>query len=291
VKPQFPIYIVSKGRADTRLTSKALEHMGVPYYIIVEAQEYEQYAEVIAEEKILVLDTRYQDEYDTCDDLGDSKSKGPGPARNMAWDHATARGSEWHWVMDDNIIRFFRFNRNEQIPVDATALRCMEDFTLRYSNVAMSGPNYFMFAPRKKKQPPFVVNTRIYSCNFIRNDIPFRWRGRYNEDTDLSLRILKEHWCTIQFNAFLQHKIPTQLMKGGNTDDFYSKEGTGPKSEMLVRLHPDVARMVWRFGRLHHQVDYSRFKSLRPLLRPDYRPSKKVNDYGLVLTKAPGARG
>ena len=41
MNPKYPIYIVSKGRADTRLTAKALEAMEVPYYIVVENQEYQ----------------------------------------------------------------------------------------------------------------------------------------------------------------------------------------------------------------------------------------------------------
>jgi hypothetical protein len=86
----------------------------------------------------------------------------------------------------------------------------MEEFVLRYKNIAMAGPQYWMFAPSRAKLPPFVVGTRIYSCNLIRNDVPFRWRGRYNEDTDLSLRVLKDGLCTIQFNAFLCGKITTQ---------------------------------------------------------------------------------
>ena len=34
MNPKYPLYIVSKGRADSRLTSKALEKMLVPYYIV-----------------------------------------------------------------------------------------------------------------------------------------------------------------------------------------------------------------------------------------------------------------
>ena len=45
--PQFPIYIPSKSRADSRLTSKALETMNVPYFIIVEKEQYNEYANVI----------------------------------------------------------------------------------------------------------------------------------------------------------------------------------------------------------------------------------------------------
>ena len=146
----------------------------------------------------------------------------------------------------------------------------------------MSGPDYFMFQNRKAPGPPLTFNTRIYSCNLIRNDAPYRWRGRYNEDTDLSLRMLKDGWCTVQFNAFLQYKMPTQTMAGGNTAEFYAQEGTKPKSEMLVRLHPDVTRLVWRYGRHHHYVDYQQFKQ-RLRRRLDIVIPQGIDNYGMVL--------
>lgn len=284
MNPKYPLYIPSKGRWKSRLTSKALERMKVPYYIVVEEQEYEQYASVIDKSKILILDKRYQEEYDTFDDLGDSKSKGPGPARNFIWDHAIQSGAVWHWVMDDNIRGFWRQDRNMQIRVkDGTIFRCMEDFCERYENVAMAGPNYKMFYPRRFKRPPFCLNTRIYSCNLIRNDVPFRWRGRYNEDTDLSLRMLKAGWCTVLFYAFLQEKVTTQLLKGGNTDAFYAKEGTLEKSLMQVRMHPDVTRLVWRYGRWHHHVDYRSFKNNRLIKKKGLKIPQGINNYGMKL--------
>ena len=291
-RPQFPLYIPSKGRADTRYTSRSLEEMDVPYFIIVEEQQYKDYAAVIDPKKILVLDKKYQDDYDTFDDLGDTKSKGPGAARNFAWDHSISNGHKWHWVMDDNIRRFYRLHNNRKIPLgDGTCFRAMEDFCLRYVNVAMAGPNYFMFAPRKQKNVPFTTNTRIYSCNLIRNDTPYRWRGRYNEDTDLSLRMLKDGWCTIQFNAFLQNKQNTQQNKGGNTEEFYAKDGTRPKSEMQVRMHPDVSRLTWRFGRIHHHVDYSPFKKNKLVKKPGIETPKGTNDYGMRLKRVNNDNG
>lgn len=284
MSPEFPVYIVSKGRHESRITSRHLETMGVSYSIIVEEQEHAAYAAVIDPGKILVLDKAYQRDYDTFDDLGDAKSKGPGPARNFAWDHAIASGAARHWVMDDNIRGFFRLNHNLKVPVsDGTVLRCMEDFTLRYRNIAMSGPNYFKFASRKSAMAPFALNTRVYSCNLIRNDIPFRWRGRYNEDTDLSIRILKAGLCTVQFNAFLQDKANTQTVKGGNTADFYSVEGTLAKSRMQVAMHPDVSRLVWKFGRWHHHVDYSRFKATKLIRNPGVPIPQGVDNYGMRL--------
>jgi hypothetical protein len=287
MNPQFPIYIVSKGRHETRLTAKALELLNVDYSIVVEEQEYLRYARVIKHSRILVLDKQYQRDYDTFDDLADSKSKGPGAARNFAWEHSIACGAAFHWVMDDNIREFIRVNKNAKVRVrDATIFACMEDFVLRYTNVGMAGPNYRgFFNARCASVPPYYLNTRIYSCNLIRNDTMLRWRGRYNEDTDLSLRMLKANWCTILFNAFLQDKLRTQVVKGGCTDDFYAVEGTGPKSRMLVKMHPDVARLTERFQRVHHYVDYKRFRRLRLQLRDDVKLTNDVDEYGMAIVR------
>ncbi|RYF51999.1 MAG: hypothetical protein EOO38_01685 [Cytophagaceae bacterium] len=289
--PNHPIYIVSKGRADSRKTVLALDRLGVPYRVIIEAQEWPQYSAVIPKDRLLVLDPAYQRQYDTFDDLGDTKSRGPGPARNFAWDHSVQLGYDWHWVMDDNLVQFYRFHLNRRIRLlDGSFILAMEDFAKRYKNVAMAGPNYYMFVPNGWKRPPFITNTRIYSCNFIRNDTPFRWRGRYNEDTDLSLRMLKAGWCTIQYNAFLQHKLKTQLLKGGNTDEFYANEGTLLKSQMQVRMHPDVSRLMWKYGRVHHHVDYRPFQRNKLVLRDDFVVPQGPDNYGMKITKRDAPR-
>ena len=284
MNPDYPIYIVSKGRWESRLTSKALERMNVPYFIIIEEQEYDQYASVIDPQKILILPRHYLENYDTFDDLGFSKSKGPGSARNFAWDHSISINAPWHWVMDDNIASFQRLNRNLMVKVTNGAIfKASEDFVNRYENLAIAGFNYDFFCQSKEKHPPFILNTRIYSCLLIRNDIPYRWRGRYNEDTDLSLRALKDGWCTVQFNAFIQEKAQTQTMKGGNSDEFYFKEGTMPKSQMLADMHPDVAKVVWKFNRWHHHVDYRAFKKNRLRFKPNLNIPDVVNNYGMKL--------
>lgn len=272
MNPQFPIYIISKGRYETRHTARYFEKIGIRYFIVVEEQEAEQYKAVINPSwgTVLILDEKYKQQYDIFKDIGAKGKTGSGPARNFSWEHSIGLGAEWHWVVDDNISFFARFNKNLKVPVaDGTIFKCMEDFCLRYENIAMAGPQYEMFIPRKKKVPPLTMNTRIYSCILIRNDIPFRWRGRYNEDTDLSLRVLKAGWCTVLFNAFLQKKLTTLLVKGGNTDEIYASSADRlAKSQMLVDMHPDVARIGWRFNRVHHIVDYSNFKWLKLIRKP-----------------------
>jgi hypothetical protein len=284
--PKFPIYIPSKGRHQYMMTSKHLTAMGIRHFVVVEPAELDAYR--AASDGLLVdvipLDMSYKDKYDLCDSFGLTKSTGSGPARNFVWDHSIEAGYDWHWIMDDNIKGFFRFNRNLKMPCKAASFwDAMEDFVLRYENVAMAGPNYFMFVWRKRILPPFVMNTRIYSCNLIRNDVPFRWRGRYNEDVILSLDMLKAGWCTIQFNAFLQFKVTSQTMSGGNSDAFYYQEGTLPKTQMLVDVHPDVSRVVHKFHRWHHQVDYTSFKANRLIRRPDIVIPQGIDNYGMVV--------
>ena len=51
MNPKYPVYVISKGRWESRLTSKALERMKVPYHIVVEPQEFDNYASVIDKQK------------------------------------------------------------------------------------------------------------------------------------------------------------------------------------------------------------------------------------------------
>jgi hypothetical protein len=277
MNPRYPVYVISKGRWESRLTAKALEACRVPYHIVIEPQEYDQYAAVIDPAKILVL---------PFSNLG----QGSIPARNWVWEHSIAAGAERHWILDDNIRNFYRLHRNIKYRMTSgTNFAVIEDFADRYENVALAGMQYEMFAPRKLAVPPLILNTRIYSCILIQNDIPYRWRGRYNEDTDLSLRVLKDRWCTVLFYAFLAEKIATMRMKGGNTEELYKlnngQDGRLLMAQSLQQQHPDVVTITWKWNRWQHQVNYEPFKANRLRLKPGVEIPEGVNNYGMVLVK------
>jgi hypothetical protein len=279
VNPRYPVYIISKGRAESRKTARALEATSVPFRIVVEPQEYDQYAAVIDPSLILKL---------PFSNLG----QGSIPARNWVWEHSVEEGATSHWILDDNIDGFFRLNRNLKTPVaDGTIFRVAEIFADRYENVGEAGFNYFMFASRKTRMPAYYLNTRVYSCILLRNSLPFRWRGRYNEDTDLSLRILKSGLCTVLFNAFLALKSQTMTMSGGNTDELYRQDeafdGRKEMAESLVEQHPDVASVSWKWNRWQHHVDYSGFRQqLRR--KPGLEIHNGINNFGMVLQERIG---
>ena len=281
MNPKYPVYIISKGRWESRLTAKHLVDMGVPFHIVVEPQEYNNYAAVIDSDNIYTLPFY---------NLG----QGSIPARNWVMEHSISIGAKRHWILDDNINGFFRFNKNLKVPVGSgTIFKCAEDFTDRYKNIALSGFNYFMFVSRKTLMPPIYLNTRIYSMILINNSIPYRWRGRYNEDTDLSIRALKDGWCTVLFNAFLGEKSQTMTMKGGNTDELYQGAGLDKKeddgrwkmAESLRKQHPDIVKITRKWGRWQHHVNYKPFAKNKLIKRKDITIPKGINNYGMKLIK------
>lgn len=276
--PKYPIYIISKGRwaPKQRLTQRSLEEMGCPYRIVVEPQEYDNYARYVDPKKILVT---------PFSNLG----QGSIPVRNFVWEHSISEGHKKHWILDDNMRYFYRLHQNLRIRMTTPSFwRAVENFVDRYENVKMSGLNYRFFCPSSAKKPPYYVNTRVYSCILLDNDLDVRWRGKYNEDTDLSLRILKQGHCTMLFNQFLTGKVATHTMSGGNTEEVYNVgnenafDNRREFAESLRSQHPDVVKIVERYGRWHHEVNYSVFTQ-KPKLKPNLDISKAANEYGLKL--------
>ena len=53
--PKYPVYIISKGRWDhaLRMTQRTMEELKIPYRIVIEKDEYDQYSKVVPKEKIL----------------------------------------------------------------------------------------------------------------------------------------------------------------------------------------------------------------------------------------------
>lgn len=298
IKPRYPIYIISKGRWDSRQTQRTLEELNVPYRIVIEQSEYDKYAENVPEHKIITLPTDFRDNpLYAIPDESTGLIGGSIPVRNFVWEHSKSEGHKRHWILDDNMRHIYRLNRNLKTRMTTgSSFGILENFVDRYENVRLAGMNYAFFAPSGVKKPPYYTNTRIYSCILIDNSLEHRWRGRFNEDTDLSLRVLKDGDCTMLFNNFLVGKAATMTMKGGNTETVYNVEQTGDRSkrdggdfdnrrefaESLVAQHPDVVKVAFKWGRWHHDVNYSVFVQ-KPKKKPGLNIPRGINEHGMVL--------
>lgn len=255
---KYPIYIISKGRSETPYTANIFLSAGIDFNIAVEPQEYDDYKKTIPEKYIRVL---------PFSNLG----LGSYPARNWCWEHSIQDGYKRHFIFDDNIRSFAILNNgkriNKQDPYEA--LYYLQEFTDRYKNIGISGYNYTYFVT-KKTNKPFFLNTHVYSGMLVNNEIPYRWRLKYNEDVDLNLQCLHNKWCTILFNRYLIEKISTVVkLKGGNQTELYKNNDPmkkALKSCSLKEVWPQYVNVIMRFNRPHHSVNWKKhFK--HPLIR------------------------
>jgi hypothetical protein len=293
-KPQYPIYIPSKSlaRAQSRLTARALERDNVPYYVVVEETEADEFRNYYPAWTILVLPFHDRGDGFKVDANGNpypgDGTGGAVPARNWIRAHAEAHGHQKHWQLDDNLRLFRRLAGRQRIPCHAgVALRAVEDWSDRYTNVALTGINYSMMAVTGSVTSPIRLNHYVYSCTLINHDMPCRWRGYYNDDADICLQALALGWCTAQINVFLVDKVATMTMKGGMSP-LYDKASDGrlKMSRSLERVWPKVVTTTRRFSRPQHLIadDWDKFDTqliLKPGLSLD--DFVGVNEYGLVL--------
>lgn len=286
--PRYPIYVPSKGRYESGYTVKFLIRDRVPFRLVVEPQEVDEYGKRYGYDSLLVLPWSGDDEKRRafCEERG-IENGGLIAVRNWIKEHSIEAGHVRHWQLDDNLRETFRLYRGRRLPCHSgLALTVAEDFVDRYENVAIAGLNYTMFVIQQP--PPFYVNQRVYSCSLILNSIPHRWRLRFNDDTDICLQVLADGWCTVLLNAFLVEKKTTMTLKGGNTADLYQGDGRLKMARSLERVWPGVVETDRRFKRPQHVVKdaWRRFDTplkLKPGINLDDLPA--VNEYGMKLTQ------
>lgn len=288
IYPKYPLYVITKGRWKQTLTIDTLEDMGVDFYICVEPDEYDNYAKKVDVKKIIKLPENFS-----------QQKRGSIPVRNFVWEHSVQNGHKKHWVIDDNILGFFRWNHNLKKRVrDGVFFRIMEDFSDRYENLGLVGCQYASFVPATEPgRGQFIKNTRVYSCILINSELldsrlEERWRGTYNEDTDLSLRVLSTgDLCTVNFNCLLSGKQTTGTMRGGNTDTIYEGgvySGYKKKFDELKKNWGKIVKLTHekhKDGRPHHHIPYTKLFKQDLVLKPGIEKEPKINEYNMRLVK------
>jgi len=276
---KYPIYIVSKGRWENPLTAKFFIKDNVEFKILVEPQEYDNYCKALGKENVLKLPFA---------NLG----KGSYPARNYAWEDSIKNGYKRHWCFDDNISMIKRVYKGNKIPCNSLkAIEVLEDFTDRYTNIGITAFNYAKFVvPACSDKKPFYFNVHTYSAMLIENNMPYRWRLKYNEDVDLCLQVLDNKLCTVLFNAFTIVKTSTAAkMKGGNQDELYkgnSYDKKVLKARSLEEVWPQYAETKIRFNRPHHYVNWKKHFKHSLIRRRDIDWNKiEKKKYNIKLKK------
>ena len=290
ILPKYPIYVISLGRYDDklRLTSKWLDRCKIPYNLVCEPHEEKEYTEAISKcniGKVLVLPSSFSK----------TVKRGGVPARNWVYQHSKNNGAKYHWILDDNIDGYVRRTHYQRIPVySGVVFKSIEDYVERYTNVKLAGHHYTSMTPAIYRCSPVRFNTRIYSSILICNDIENTdelWHGKYNEDTDLSIRQLIAKNPTVLFCNFTANKAATgQLKKGGNFDSIYMNG-----AQEAFRLKAEEIKDRWdgvdgckivikpKFSKeYHHEIQYPNPDNKLILKDENMNKTLEPNNYGMI---------
>lgn len=255
--PSFPVYIVSKGRYDKNLTHIILCKMEVKHYMVVEGSEYEKYKKAVDENycELLILPE------ELCN-TGCSIN-----SRNYCLDHSVKNGFKRHWCLDDNI-NSIRINTKENFRrrlINKFIFIYIEEILNKIDNIGIIGfsNGIFNFSNRVEN---LVVNSHVYSFMLILNTENIRWRGRYNEDTDICLQYLKNGYNTVRTCRISYVKDCGGIKKrpkGGNTDMYKNTNLFEEFVDQLIENNKDIDIKKYfnkKWGRYHHEVNYEKFK-------------------------------
>jgi hypothetical protein len=289
IKPTYPIYVITKGRWELTYTINTLEEMQLDFFICVEPSEYQNYIQnpKVDKNKILLLPENFSE-----------RNCGSIPVRNFVWEHSVSNGNTRHWILDDNIDCFYRWNDGKKLKVkDGVVFKVMEDYMDRYENIGLVSCQYKSFVPAiDTSRTQIIINTRAYSCILINTELldkrlEERWRGRYNEDTDLSLRVLSTgDLCTVNFNTILSGKMPTGSMKGGNDKIYMDHTNTGyqKKYDELKENWGDIVSLSTnrhKDKRPHHIIEYTKLFKQKLKLKEGVERHPIINNYNMMLVK------
>jgi hypothetical protein len=230
---KYPIYVPSKDRVAKSATIDHLQSEGIPYSIVVEPQDYDEYVDAYGKEHVLSMDKNDQ---------------GIVYVRNFCKTHSINEGHSRHWQIDDNIKSFrIRTGGKNVKSKMGYSLSLAEKFVDEFENIGIAGLTHQMFAFAKKHS--LDINRQAYSCVLVDNNLDLWWRDSV-EDTDYSLQVLASKKCTVVLNRLIIEKAATGEVKGGN-EKVYSGDGRLRRTKLLQEYWPGWFQYTEKYGRIH----------------------------------------
>lgn len=273
--PLNTIYIISKGRPHCR-TAETLTKMEYPgeWFIVCgnNDETIPQYQERWGKDRVLIFDWYQEVQHsDLLDNFGVEKmSSGAVPVRNATQRISTQRGELRHWQFDDDYNGFYSIIREAGQPKH---LRLSgEKFQQQLRWIAQFGHNARLsnagFAVGAETRPETVFKTarRVFNAHNMPSDPELftRWRGRMNDDLINAIETLRMGKREMSFKFMHMIMQETQSENGGNTD-IYVAHGTVRKTAYAVLIDPRNVRLIIKYGRYHHKVNW---KGLCPRIIP-----------------------
>lgn len=177
----YPIYIPSKGRAQTATTPALLDNADVPYTLVVEPQEYDSYTQQYPHANYHVLERN---------------NAGIAYVRNAI----LALNKGRYWMMDDDLKGLYRVVRKRCNRENAAAILMeAQAYFERASLIAQLGLEYQQIAWSASK--PFALNSYCDVCVCIDAalaGVQYRKEVELKEDRDFTLQLLASGLSTLR---------------------------------------------------------------------------------------------
>ena len=224
-----PVYIPSKGRAHKCATAALLQQEGLPFYLVVEPQELEEYGRAFPDASFLALDR---------------SDAGIWYARQRIMDHARAAGHAFHWQLDDDLRRFNEWNR------PATALAALSfagTFPERFQRIGMVSfaLSQFAFAAKQEFRPYGRAFNAVLINTQTGHNYPDSWEYGAKEDAWLQVHMLRAGWATPIITRYsMEMKTPDGAGSGGCQDNLYALNRHVATAHNMHRLWPDFTLIV-----------------------------------------------
>lgn len=257
------IYIISKGRPSCR-TARTLTELEYPgeWFIVCGTNDdkLKEYQDKWGK-RVLVFDFNKELEtIDTLDNFGfDSMPSGATPVRNATRGLSDERGELRHWQFDDDYTHFRVYDHETKKNRNVTGAE-LENVLFNISTFAHNAdvPNTgFAVATDTFPEMVFTFSRRVFNAHNLTSDKTkfVKWRSRMNDDLINAIEVYYSGKTEYSFKFLGLAMPPTQSEEGGLTE-FYEAEGTVRKTAYAVLIAPQAVKLVQKFGRYHHKVNW-----------------------------------
>lgn len=222
----YPVFVPSRHRADIATTPDLLAASGVPYHLVVEPHDADAYVERYGAERVLVMDKNDQ---------------GIAYARNWLMDRARAAGMEYVWQLDDDMRRFGVRRNGKRVMIPArAALAYMELLVDSFDNIGGANVMNGAYAFSYDNKPALSTNGMVYCVQLLRTNVAPRFRGHLMDDTDYSMQLLTQGYCTLVSRRVVHEQPSTSVQAGGCTDTTHTHRRE--RAEAMMRAWPGCFR-------------------------------------------------
>eukprot|EP00759_Apiculatamorpha_spiralis_P035159 PhF_6_TR36127/c0_g1_i2/m.52438 len=243
VKNLPPIFIPSKGRATANGTWTALQEVGLPYTVVVEPQDFDEYKQHHAHYRHASVVSLPKND------------QGVQYVRNYIL-YKLSPPVGWYWCIDDDVTVFYALSQQESqqdelVRVNikqALELASPADALTVAPNACLLGLEYLQFASMalNKGRPLYRLNSYANICCCINRsrfpkalivpDCDFTYRFPIREDYDMCLQIITNGGSVFRFRN-VSFSAPGMGTKPGGMTEYYRK-----KQKEIIRCNRTMVR-------------------------------------------------